>query len=134
LGTFSVVLVFFRLQKLTFSQPFSERKTPGLFGPLTEAQVQVLLPDHEGGGTTFQCSPNVLKELGMPSGFVPFQPYFRSHSAPFACNTCGSIVACSTERDLVAHLATLQHVTKTEEALAPSSFKPALDYGRTAPP
>jgi hypothetical protein len=48
-----------------------------VYGPLTEEQVLELSPDHEGGGAILLCSPKVLKEeLGLPSGFVPFKPFF----------------------------------------------------------
>ena len=72
-----------------------------------------------------QCSPKVLKELGMPSYLVPYVPYFGKKTAPFACNTCGIILVNSSENSLLRHLATLQHVTNTENTLARPVFKPA---------
>jgi hypothetical protein len=70
---------FFFVCKNSSSPNLFQSKTPGLYGPLNEAQVQVLLPDHEGGGITFHCSPKVLKELGMPSVSCPTSDIFARH-------------------------------------------------------
>jgi hypothetical protein len=66
----------------------------------------------------------VLKELGLPSYLVPFVPFFGKKSRPCACNTCGIILVNSSENSLLRHLATLQHVTNMENALARPVFKP----------
>jgi hypothetical protein len=119
---------FFRL-KNSFSPNLFQSTRPGVYGPLTEEQVLELSPDHEGGGAVFLCSPEVLKELGLHSFFVPYKPIFRGTTSkwvsPCACNICGAIFVDSCEVNLKHHLASLQHVALKERALARPDFTPA---------
>jgi hypothetical protein len=116
----------------SLSRNLFQENVAGLYGPLTEGQLPWLSPGHEDGGAFLECPATVLDALGLPSHFVPFKPYLQHGpgSAPYGCNTCGCINLTSTEQCLKIHLASPEHVAKTEEACARPDFSPAAVTGK----
>jgi hypothetical protein len=118
---------FFRLSwsysidELVLWLPF-QLSNPGLYGPLSARQLELIYPGHSDDGAFLRCSAQSLHNLGLPSRTVPFEQYCAerhgSSLGPVGCNVCGVVVADCNNFKNSRHVATTAHVANMENALA----------------